>query len=95
MPEAMVDAASAAAKGDHAGFQAVGEQVAALMGQSDAPLAGFAKLIDGAGLDLSSPGFQQLLTKMEEQLARDPEAVQRLSEQLFGGRDPSAEDKDE
>jgi hypothetical protein len=94
MPQSVLDAASAAARGDMGGLSQVSDQVASLLGQEPhgAPdMASLTRLVAGGGLDFSSPMFQQLLGGLQQELARDPEKMQRLAEQLFGalpGSDP-------
>jgi hypothetical protein len=102
MPEAVLEAAAATARGDDAGLSAVGEHVAAMFGHVAArpgalPTAqslgaqaeSLVGMLAGAGLDVSSPAFQQALSAMEDTLARDPARVKAIAERLFGGADPA------
>jgi hypothetical protein len=99
MPEAVLEAAAAAARGDEAGFSAVGEHVAAMLGHVPArpgvlpdaqslgaSAEGLLGMLSGAGLDVSSPAFQQALGAVEAELARDPARVRAIAEQLFGAQ---------
>lgn len=87
MPESVLEAASAAARGDMAAFSQVSDQVASLMGHGsgDVSFENLARLMgDGRALDLSSPAFQQILQTLEGEMAKNPEQVERLRDQLFG-----------
>ncbi|MFT3927198.1 MAG: hypothetical protein QM778_31925 [Myxococcales bacterium] len=87
MPESVLEAASAAARGDLAAFSQVSDQVASLMGHGSegVSLASLARLMgDGRALDPSSPAFQQILHTLEGELERNPEQVARIAEQFFG-----------
>ena len=89
MPESVLEAASAAARGDMEAFSQVSDQVAALMGhgRDGVSFEGLARLMgDGRALDLASPAFQQILRTLEGEMARDPAQVERLRAQLFGGQ---------
>jgi hypothetical protein len=87
MPPSLLDAASAAARGDMSSLSLVGDELAARLGQTPpaaVDMASLGKLVADSGIDLSSPVFQQMLAGLQETLARDPDAVTRLAEQLFG-----------
>lgn len=87
MPPSLRDAASAAARGDMSSLSRVGEELATRLGQTPpaaVDMASLSKLVADSGLDLSSPMFQQMLAGLQDTLARDPGAVARLAEQLFG-----------
>jgi hypothetical protein len=95
MPESVLEAASAAARGDMAAFNQVSDQVASLMGHGgdNVSLASLARLVgDGRALDPTSPAFQQILHTLEGELEKDPEQVARLAEQFFGGREPGTDE---
>lgn len=94
LPPSLRDAASAAARGDMSNLSRVGEELAHKLGQAPPTtldMASLGKLVADSGIDLSSPVFQQMLAGLQDTLARDPDAVARLAEQLFGraaGDDP-------
>jgi hypothetical protein len=109
MPPSVLAAAEAAARGDAAAFRSVGEQVAAMLGQPDAQLAGLASMLGQpdaqlaglasmlgiSGIDALSPAMEQIIPKLEQEFARDPQKLQQLAAQLFGAGALPSEDDDE
>lgn len=87
MPQSLLDAAQAASRGDMQGLSQVSDQVAEALGhgpQGGLDLGSLTRMMAGGGLDFSSPQMQQLMSGLQEELARDPEKLQRLAAQLFG-----------
>lgn len=78
MPNSVMQTASAAVNGDPQAFQALTAQLEGLLG--------------GAGMDLSSPMFQQLAQTMQAELAKDPAQLAELADRLFGGATGPEED---
>jgi hypothetical protein len=97
MPASVLEAASAAARGDMAAFSQVSEQVAALMGHGgeNVSFESLARLVgDGRALDPTSPAFQQILQTLEGEVEKNPEHVARIAEQFFGARGQSEEEEE-
>ena len=96
MPQSVLDAAAAAARGDMQQLSQVSDQVASLLGQAPqtaVDMDSLMRLVSAGGLDLSSPMFQQLLSGLQGELERDPGKLQRLAEQLFGQVPPAGDDE--
>jgi hypothetical protein len=90
-PSSVLAAASAALQNNPAAMHAAASQLKGMLGQPDAShahalpeLSGIAALLDGAGVDLSSPSLQQLAAKLQAELARDPSQLAQFAERLFG-----------
>lgn len=87
MPQSLLDAAQAAARGDMQGLSQVSDQVAEALGhgpQGGLDLASLTRMMAGGGLDFSSPQLQQMMSGLQAELERDPARLQQLAAQLFG-----------
>ena len=103
-PSSVLAAASAAVQNNPAAMQAAAAQLKGMLGQPSAThaaglpdLSGIAALLDGAGVDLSSPSLQQFASKLQAELARDPSQLANFAERLFGeaaGDDEEDDDDD-
>jgi hypothetical protein len=90
-PSSVLAAASAALQNNPSAMQAAASQLKGMLGQADTSrvqampdVSGIAALLDGAGVDLSSPSLQQLATKLQAELVRDPSQLAEFAERLFG-----------
>ena len=70
--------------------------LADLVQQSSSQLPELAGMLKGMGIDLGSPQVQELTRGLQQELARDPNRLMQLAEQLFsGGADQGEPDEEE
>jgi hypothetical protein len=98
MPSEVLAAASAAVQDNPDALHAAASHLNEMLGKPEghfpgaSDLSGIANLLDGAGIDFSSPSLRDLAEKLQAELERDPSQLANLAERLFA---EGAGDQDE
>jgi hypothetical protein len=101
MPSQVLAAASAAVQDNPEALHAAASHLNEMLGKPEghlpgaSDLSGIANLLDGAGIDFSSPSLRDLAAKLQAELERDPSQLADLAERLFaeGAGDEGEDDE--